>query len=119
MTNTERMTNTDRIEKKMTLRAPRSRVWRAITTTEEFNAWFGVKLDGAFAEGARKADWRSPADVKRVYANASIVGQNRVVFNIGGNKYRLVVAINYSYRVCYLRFVGTHQAYDRIDVTSV
>lgn len=46
------MTNTDRIEKTMTLRAPRSRVWRAITTTEEFNAWFGVKLDGAFAEGA-------------------------------------------------------------------
>jgi uncharacterized protein YndB with AHSA1/START domain len=46
------MTNTDRIEKTVTLRAPRARVWRAITTAEEFGAWFGVKLDGRFAEGA-------------------------------------------------------------------
>jgi uncharacterized protein YndB with AHSA1/START domain len=46
------MTNTNRIEKRVTLRAPRSRVWRAITAAEEFGAWFGVKLDGAFAEGA-------------------------------------------------------------------
>ena len=46
------MTNTDRIEKKVTLRAPRSRVWHAIATAEEFGAWFGVKLDGAFSEGA-------------------------------------------------------------------
>ena len=73
----------------------------------------------AWYHDARKADWRSPADVKRVYANASIVAENRVVFNIHGNKYRLVVAINYPYRMCYVRFVGSHQAYDRIDVTSV
>lgn len=66
-----------------------------------------------------KADWSSPADVKRVYANASIVGGNRLVFNIGGNKYRLVVAVKYRYRLCYVRFVGTHKAYDRIDVTTV
>jgi uncharacterized protein YndB with AHSA1/START domain len=52
VTNTERVTNTDRIEKKVILRAPRSRVWRAITVAEEFGAWFGVKLDGVFAEGA-------------------------------------------------------------------
>ena len=67
----------------------------------------------------RKVTWRSPADVKRVYANASIVGENRIVFNIGGSKYRLVVAVNYPYRMCYVRFVGTHQAYDRIDVATV
>lgn len=73
----------------------------------------------AWHHDARKADWRSPTDIKRVYANASIVGENRVAFNIRGNKYRLVVAINYTYRMCYVRFVWTHQAYDRIDVASV
>jgi uncharacterized protein YndB with AHSA1/START domain len=52
MTNIDRMTNTDRIEKRVVLRAPRSRVWRAITIAEEFGAWFGAKLDGVFAEGA-------------------------------------------------------------------
>lgn len=51
--------------------------------------------------------------------SASIVGENRLVFNIGGNKYRLVVAVNYKYRMCYVRFIGTHQAYDRIDVPTV
>ena len=54
-----------------------------------------------------------------MYANASIVGGNRVVFNIGGNKFRLVVAVNYTFRVCYIRFLGTHQAYDRVDVETV
>lgn len=73
----------------------------------------------AWYHDARKADWRAPADVKRVYANASVVGDNRVVFNIGGNKYRLVVAINYPFRICYIRFVGTHRAYDRLDVATV
>ena len=73
----------------------------------------------AWYHDARVADWRTPADVKRVYANASIVGGNRVVFNIGGNKYRLVVAVNYTFHVCYIRFLGTHQAYDRVDVETV
>ncbi len=73
----------------------------------------------AWYHDTRKADWRSPGDIKRVYANASIVGGNRVVFNVKGNKYRLVVAINYPCRVWYVRFVGSHHAYDRIDVTSV
>ena len=57
--------------------------------------------------------------MKRVYANASVVGENRVVFNIGGNKYRFVVAINYPFRICYVRFLGTHKAYDRVDVETV
>jgi mRNA interferase HigB len=47
--------------------------------------------------------------VKRVYASASIVGENRLVFNIGGNKYRIVVAGSYKYRMCYVRFIGAHQ----------
>jgi len=66
-----------------------------------------------------RAGWKSPADVKSVYASASIVGENRLVFNIGGNKYRLVVAVNYKYRMCYVRFIGTHKAYDSIDVATV
>ncbi len=73
----------------------------------------------AWYHDALRADWRTPGDVKRVYANASIVGENRVVFNIGGNKYRLVVAINYPLRICYVRFVGTHKAYDRVNVKTV
>ena len=73
----------------------------------------------AWHDDVRKADWSSPAEAKRVYANASIVGENRIVFTIGGNKYRLVVAVNYRYRMCYVRFVGTHKAYDGIDVATV
>jgi len=73
----------------------------------------------AWYHDALSAEWKSPADVKRVYASASIVAENRLVFNIGGNKYRLVVAVNYKYRICYVRFIGTHKAYDRIDVATV
>jgi mRNA interferase HigB len=69
----------------------------------------------AWYHDAQAADWQSPADIKRVYANASILGNNRVVFNIKGNSYRLVAAINYDYQICYIRFVGTHKEYDRID----
>ncbi len=68
---------------------------------------------------AKQAIWTSPADVKRMYATSSIVGNNRVVFNIRGNHYRLVVAINYAYGIVYIRFVGTHQEYDKIDATTI
>ncbi len=64
-------------------------------------------------------DWETPAKVKAKYRNASIIGDNRVVFNIKGNDYRLVVKINYRYRVVYVRFVGTHGEYDAIDVEEV
>ncbi len=64
-------------------------------------------------------DWDTPAKVKAKYRNASIVGGNRVVFNIKGNDYRLVVKINYPYRVIYVRFVGTHAEYDAADVEEV
>ena len=65
------------------------------------------------------ANWKSPADVKAVYRNASVIGNNRVVFNIEGNHYRLVVVVNYQHGVVYIRFVGTHEEYDRIDVTTI
>ncbi len=71
-----------------------------------------------FAE-ARRATWRTPSDVKAAYRNASLVGNDRVVFNIGGNKYRLVVALKYSAQIAFIRFVGTHAAYDTIDVEEV
>src|SRR5437867_7042115 len=73
----------------------------------------------AWFREASKADWSSSADVKAAFRNASIVGGSRIVFNIAGNKYRLVVRANYPYRILYVRFVGTHQQYDNIDVTEV
>ena len=66
-----------------------------------------------------KADWRSPADVKREFGTASILRDGRVVFNIAGNKYRLVVWVNYPYRVVYVRFIGTHAQYDRINAQTI
>lgn len=68
---------------------------------------------------ASKADWASPAAVKQAYGNASILKDGRVVFNLAGNKYRLVVWINYAYRVVYIRFIGTHQQYDLIDAQTI
>jgi len=73
----------------------------------------------AWFREAAAADWGSPPAVKAAFRHASIVGRSRVVFNIGGNKYRLVVQINYAYRIVYVRFIGSHQEYDRIDVESV
>lgn len=66
-----------------------------------------------------KADWRSPAELKRDVATASILKDGRAVFNIAGNKYRVVVWINYAYRVVYIRFIGTHAQYDRIDAQTI
>jgi mRNA interferase HigB len=66
-----------------------------------------------------KADWASPAAVKADFGHASILRDNRVVFNIAGNKYRLVVWINYGYRVVYVRFLGTHSQYDEIDAQRI
>ena len=65
------------------------------------------------------ADWKTPSDVKADYRNASFVANNRIVFNIKGNSYRLVVAINYEFGVVYVRFVGTHKEYDNVDVTTI
>ncbi len=73
----------------------------------------------AWYRHALKADWASPTDVKRDFANASILKDGRVVFNIAGNKYRIVVRINYPYRVVYVRFIGTHAQYDAIDAQTV
>lgn len=73
----------------------------------------------AWHRHALHADWSSPAEVKQDSRNASILKDGRVVFNIAGNKYRLVVWINYAYRVIYVRFIGTHVQYDKIDVQTI
>jgi mRNA interferase HigB len=73
----------------------------------------------AWYRDAKRATWKTPADISNVYRNASIVGNNRVVFNIRGNQYRLVVAVNYTSSIIYIRFLGTHQNYDKIDVATM
>jgi mRNA interferase HigB len=73
----------------------------------------------AWYHDTRRADWATPADLISVYRSASILPNRRVVFNIKGNRYRLVVAINYAHRIVYVRWFGTHQEYDKVDVTTV
>jgi mRNA interferase HigB len=73
----------------------------------------------AWFHEAKAADWRSPSDVKAAYRNASILGNNRVVFNIGGNKYRLVAAIHYRAGIVFIRFVGSHADYDRVRAEEI
>jgi len=73
----------------------------------------------AWHREARRAAWRSPQDIKRRYASASVLKGSRVVFNICGNRYRLVVRINFSLQIVFVRFVGTHTQYDAIDAETV
>lgn len=73
----------------------------------------------AWYRHALQADWSAPAEIKRDFGSASILQDGRVVFNLAGNKYRLVVWINYAYRVVYIRFIGTHAQYDKIDVQTI
>src|ERR1043166_1305832 len=73
-------------------------------------AWFGE---------AKRAKWLTPQDVKDQYRSASILGDGRVVFNVGGNKYRLIVAARYDLGILFIRFIGTHRQYDRINAEEV
>jgi mRNA interferase HigB len=68
---------------------------------------------------AKKAVWKTPADVKTKYRAASILHGSRAVFNMGGNKYRLIVKINYPFQIVYVRFIGTHHEYDQIDAETI
>ena len=70
-------------------------------------------------ETVGNADWAAPHQVRLRYPSASIISGNRLVFNIKGNTYRLVVKANYAYRVVYIRFIGTHADYDRINAEEV
>jgi len=68
---------------------------------------------------AKKATWKTPNEIKAQYSNASILKEDRVIFNIHGNRYRLIIKINYDFGVIYIRFVGTHEAYDKINANEV
>ena len=85
--------------------------WQLHPAAEQpLKAWF---------EEASKAAWTQPADIKAQYRSASILKNRRVVFNIRGNEYRLVVAIAYQLQIVYVKFIGTHQQYDEIDAHTV
>jgi len=85
--------------------------WKAHRDAEiPLRSWYAL---------ASRADWRAPADIKAAYRNASFVANNRVVFNIKGNDYRLVVAVHYNRRMMFVRFIGTHREYDRIDAVTI
>lgn len=73
----------------------------------------------AWYQEAEDAIWKGPNDIKRDYPSASIIADNRIVFNIKGNHYRLIVKINYSYGMVWIRFIGTHRQYDQIDATKI
>ncbi len=75
-------------------------------------------LKAWFSE-AEKAIWKTPQDIKNHYRSADFLKDNRVIFNIAGNKYRLIVQINYHFNIVFIRFIGTHKEYDQIDPETV
>jgi mRNA interferase HigB len=77
---------------------------------EPLKAWF---------DEVKNEMWKSTQDVKSKYRNASFIANNRVVFNIHGNKYRLIVAIRYDISIVFIKFIGTHKQYDDIDASSI
>ena len=96
-----------RIVAKSTLRE----FWKKHSDSEQYlKTWY---------ETAKSSNWTSPNDVKNTYVNASILKDNRVVFNIKGNSYRLVVKFNYERQWAFIRFVGTHPDYDKIDANTI
>ena len=93
----------------------------ALSTLREFwrkHASAQVPLQNWYAEASR-ASWKSPADVKEAHRGASFVAGERVVFNLKGNDYRLIVAMRYRSQIMYVRFVGTHREYDKVNAATV
>jgi mRNA interferase HigB len=85
--------------------------WKNHSNAEQvLKAWYSE---------AKHAQWKSPDDIKKKYPQASILPGNRVIFRINGNNYRLVVKINYDYGQVFIRFIGTHAEYDKIDAATV
>jgi mRNA interferase HigB len=97
----------DRIFAKSTLRE----YWEKHADSEQYlKTWY---------ETAKNSNWKTPNDVKNTYANASVLKNERIVFNIKGNSYRLVVKFNYEKQWIFIRFVGTHSEYDKIDANTI
>lgn len=96
-----------RIFAKSTLRE----FWEKFPDTEQYlKTWYDT---------AMSSDWKSPSDVKRAYANASILKNSRIVFNIKGNSYRMVTKFNYEKQWIFIRFIGSHKEYDLIDANTI
>ena len=92
-------------------RAVLKRFWEKHRDSEQpLRAWFSED---------KRAEWQGPNEIKQQYKRASVVGHGRVVFNIAGNKYRLIVSINYQTQIIYIRFVGTHRQYDQVDAENI
>jgi mRNA interferase HigB len=97
----------ERIFAKSTLRA----YWEKQPLSEQYlKTWYDI---------AMSSDWKTPNDVKQAYANASILKNNRIVFNIKGNSYRLVAKFNFEKQWIFIRFIGTHTEYDKIDANTI
>lgn len=77
---------------------------------EQLKAWYNE---------VEKGGWNSPNDIKKEYPSASILKSNRAVFNIKGNNYRLITKINYDYKILWIRFIGTHEEYDKINAETI
>lgn len=73
----------------------------------------------AWYHDAKIAEWKNPNELRLQYKNASFIGEGRVVFNIKGNDYRLIVAIDYEFQVIFIKFIGTHNQYDKIDAKTI
>jgi mRNA interferase HigB len=97
----------ERIFAKSTLRE----YWEKQPLSEQYlKTWYDTAMN---------ANWKSPNDVKQTYANASILKDNRIVFNIKGNSYRLIAKINFEKQWIFIRFIGTHHEYDKIDANNI
>jgi mRNA interferase HigB len=77
---------------------------------EQLKSWYREAIE---------ANWNSPQDIKTDYPSASFLQDNKVVFNIKGNKYRLIVKINYHFGMIWIRFVGTHAEYDKVNASKI
>lgn len=77
---------------------------------EQLKAWY---------QEANEANWNHPKEIKKNYPSASFLADNRIVFNIKGNTYRLIVKVNYDYQMVWIRFIGTHAKYNKIDATKI
>ena len=77
---------------------------------QQLTSWF---------QETNKAIWKNPNEIKKEYPSASILNENRVVFNIKGNKYRLIVKISYDFQILWIRFIGTHAEYDKINANEI
>ena len=85
--------------------------WEQDPNAEQpLKAWFNE---------ASRACWQKPSDIKSLYRNASVIANNRIVFNIKGNDYRLIVHVRYDINIIFIRFIGTHKEYDKIDATTI